>query len=151
MKDTGTRITWVSNLKTLLIAWKFSIQPLTLSLCLITVKGKHALSAQHMSKSYGEVQASIRDTIIFAKEGYLGPNSPLQGVADTQVLIFKSSDLGPWFLTPNWRKIQRHNWPMGKLRLLKGQRRCFWKHWKRWVWHSNCNKVTQKTSRLHKE
>jgi hypothetical protein len=72
-----------------------------------------------MSKSYGEVQASIRDTIIFANEGYLGPNSPLQGVADTQVLIFKSSDLGPWFLTPNRRKIQRHDWPMGKVKIVE--------------------------------
>lgn len=35
-------------------------------------KRNQALSAQHMSKSYGGAQPLIRDTTIMAEEGYLG-------------------------------------------------------------------------------
>jgi len=82
-------------------------------------KREHALSAQHMSKSFGGAQARMRDTIILAKEGFLGPNSPLLGIADTQVLIFKASDSGPWYLTPDQREIQRHDRPTGKVKIVE--------------------------------
>ena len=82
-------------------------------------KRKHALSAQHMSKSFGGAQARMRDTIILAKEGFLGPNSPSLGIADTQVLIFKASDSGPWYLTPDQREIQRHDRPTGKVKIVE--------------------------------
>ncbi|KAI2509788.1 hypothetical protein MHU86_4641 [Fragilaria crotonensis] len=82
-------------------------------------KREHSLSAQHMSKSYGGTQARMRDTIILANEGFLGPNVPLLGVADTQCLIFKASDSGPWYLTPDQREAQRHDRLTGKVKVVE--------------------------------
>jgi hypothetical protein len=77
-------------------------------------KREHALSAHQMSKSYGGAQARMRDTTILAEEGFLGPHLPVLGVADTQSMVFRADDAGPWYLTLEQRAIQRHNRPTGK-------------------------------------
>jgi hypothetical protein len=82
-------------------------------------KREYALSAQHMSKFFGGAQARMRDTIILAKEGFHSPNSPSLGIADTQVLMFHASALGPWYLTPDQREIQRHDRPTGKVKIVE--------------------------------
>ena len=56
----------------------------------------------------------MRDTTILSDIGYLGPNSPLLKVGDTQSLIFKTEDSGPWYLSPEEKERQRHNRPTGK-------------------------------------
>jgi hypothetical protein len=66
----------------------------------------NALSAQHMSKSYGGVQPMMRETTILAEEGFLGPHLPELRVGDTQSMIFLANDSGPWYLTPEQRSSQ---------------------------------------------
>ena len=68
-----------------------------------------ALSAQNMSKNYGGAQAMMRDTTVTAEEGFLGPHLPLLQVGDTQCMAFKSTDIGPWYLTPEQQQLQRHD------------------------------------------
>jgi hypothetical protein len=77
-------------------------------------KRNGALNALHMSKNYGGAQPVMRDTTILSDIGYLGPNSPLLKVGDTQSLIFKTEDSGPWYLSPEEKERQRHNRPTGK-------------------------------------
>jgi hypothetical protein len=55
----------------------------------------NALSAQHMSKSYGGVQPMMRETTILAEEGFLGPHLPELRVGDTQSMIFLANRLRP--------------------------------------------------------
>jgi hypothetical protein len=56
----------------------------------------------------------MRDTTIMSDTGYLGPHSPVLKVGDTQSLIFKDEDSGPWYLSPEEKEQQRHNRPTGK-------------------------------------
>lgn len=56
----------------------------------------------------------MRDTTILAEEGCLGPHLPVLGVADTQSMVFRVDDAGPWYLTLEQQAIQRHNRPTGK-------------------------------------
>ncbi len=74
----------------------------------------NAVSAQHMSKSYGGAQPTMRETKILAEEGFLGPHLPDLRVADTQSMIFLTDDSGPWYLTRDQRALQRHNRSTGK-------------------------------------
>ena len=80
---------------------------------------KHALNAQQMSKSYGGAQPRMRDTVIMANKGYLGPHLPFLGIADTQSLVFKADDVGPWYLSADQQRTQRHNRPTGKTKVVE--------------------------------
>ncbi|KAI2495738.1 hypothetical protein MHU86_18762 [Fragilaria crotonensis] len=82
-------------------------------------KRDQALSAQHMSKSYGGAQPLMRDTTIMAEEGYLGPHLPELRVADIQSMTFAAKDKGPWYLSPEQQAMQRHDRPTGKIRLVE--------------------------------
>ena len=79
-------------------------------------KREHALSALQMRKFFGGKQPRMRDTTILAEEGFLGPHSPMLGVADTQSMVFTVDDTGPWYLTPDQQAIQRHSRPTGKFK-----------------------------------
>jgi hypothetical protein len=70
---------------------------------------EHSLNAQQMSKSYRRAHPGMRDTVIMANKGYLGPHLPLLGISDTQSLEFKVDDIGPWYLSADQQQIQRHN------------------------------------------
>ena len=61
----------------------------------------------------------MRDTLILAQDGFLGPHLPSLTVADTQSLIFKDSDTGPWYLDDDQREIQRHDRPTGKIKTVE--------------------------------
>ena len=55
-----------------------------------------ALSAIHMSRTYGGAQAVMRDTKILEANGYLGTNVPRQlNAEDTQSMVFQPEDSGP--------------------------------------------------------
>jgi hypothetical protein len=82
-------------------------------------KQNGALNALHMSKNYGGAQPVMRDTTIMSDTGYLGPHSPALKVGDTQSLIFKDEDSGPWYLSPEEKERQRHNRPTGKRKRIK--------------------------------
>jgi hypothetical protein len=79
----------------------------------------NALSAQHMSKSYGGAQPMMRETTILAEEGFLGPHLPELRVGDTQSMIFIADDSGPWYLTPEQQSSQRHDRSTGKTKLVE--------------------------------
>jgi hypothetical protein len=70
---------------------------------------EHSLNAQQTSKSCGGAHSRMRDTVIMANEGYLGPHLPLLGISDTQSLEFKVDNIGPWYLSADQQEIQRHN------------------------------------------
>ncbi|KAI2509731.1 hypothetical protein MHU86_4713 [Fragilaria crotonensis] len=91
-------------------------------------KRDQALSAQHMSKSYGGAQPLMRDTTIMAEEGYLGPHLPELRVADIQSMTFAAKDKGPWYLSPEQQAMQQHDRPTGKIRLVERSKSCFLKH-----------------------
>ncbi|KAI2509512.1 hypothetical protein MHU86_4889 [Fragilaria crotonensis] len=61
----------------------------------------------------------MRDTLIMAQDGFLGPHLPSLTVGDTQSLIFKDSDTGPWYLNDDQREIQRRDRPTGKIRTVE--------------------------------
>ena len=61
----------------------------------------------------------MRDTVIIAQDGFLGPHSPSLSVGDTQSLIYKESDAGPWYLNPNQREVQKHDRPTGKIKVVE--------------------------------
>jgi hypothetical protein len=77
-------------------------------------KRNGALNAFQMSKNYGGVQLVMRDSTILKEDGFLGPHSPQLRVGDTQSLIFKDNDSGPFYLSPEQRELQRHDRPTGK-------------------------------------
>jgi len=56
----------------------------------------------------------MRDLTILKEDGFLGPHSPQLRVGDTQSLIFKDNDSGPFYLSPEQRELQRHDRPTGK-------------------------------------
>ena len=67
-----------------------------------------------MSKTFGGAQPLMRDTTILSETGFLGPFSPHLKVGDTQSLIFKAEDNGPWYLSSQEQERQRHSRPTGK-------------------------------------
>ena len=73
-----------------------------------------ALSAINMQKNFGGSKQQMRETIIMSQEGYLGTHSPILRVGDTQSMVFKTDDCGPWYMTPDQRELQRHDRTLGK-------------------------------------
>jgi hypothetical protein len=85
----------------------------------------NALSAQHMSKPYGQAQPMMRETTELAEEGFLDPHLPELRVTDTQSMIFLANKSGPcYYLTPDQRALQRHNNPTERPNLLINPRSC---------------------------
>jgi hypothetical protein len=79
-----------------------------------------ALNAMHMSRTFGGVHASMRDTTITQEKGFLGHHSPRLKVGeDTQSFTFTAEDGGPWYLSPEQREIKRHDQPTGKIKRLE--------------------------------
>ncbi|KAI2497782.1 hypothetical protein MHU86_16724 [Fragilaria crotonensis] len=58
----------------------------------------------------------MRDTTILKEDGFLGPYSPKLKVGDTQSMIFKSDDAGPWYLSSEQREAQRNDRATGRSR-----------------------------------
>jgi hypothetical protein len=49
--------------------------------------------------------------------GYLGPHLPcLLDVGQVQSFVFKTEDIGPWYLSPEQKELQRHDKPTGGIR-----------------------------------
>ena len=82
-------------------------------------KRNGALSALQMSRSYGGAQPIMRDTTILEEKGYLGKHSPKLKVGDTQSMVFKPHDTGPWHLSDEQREAQRHDRLTGQSRRIE--------------------------------
>ena len=79
-----------------------------------------ALNAQQMSQNNGETHPIMRDTTIMSTTGYLGPHLPcLLDARQVQSFVYKAEDLGPWYLSPKQRELQRHNKPTGRHRAVE--------------------------------
>ena len=75
-------------------------------------KRNGALNAFQMLRTHGGAQASIKDTTILEKGGFLGPHLPCSlKVGNTQSFTFKPGNSGPFYLTPEKREIRRHDRP----------------------------------------
>ena len=75
-----------------------------------------ALNAMHMSRTYGGAQPIMRDSIITKTEGFLGPHLPKLSCGDTQFMVFKPEDAGPWYLSNEQRIAQRNDRATGRSR-----------------------------------
>ena len=65
-----------------------------------TCRPNGALNALNMSRSFGGagvLQQQMRDTFIALQEGYLCAHLPSLSVGNTQSMVFKSDDNGPWY------------------------------------------------------
>ena len=82
-------------------------------------KPNETLNALHMSKNFGGAQPLMQDTTILSETGFLGQFSPRLKVGDTQSLIFKAEDNGPWYLSSQEQERQRHSRPTGKRKRIK--------------------------------
>ena len=86
-----------------------------------------ALSAMHMSRTYGGAQAIMRDSIITTTEGFLGPHSPKLKCGDTQSMVFKPEDTGPWYLSNEQRVAQRKDRATGRSRRVERSKKLLMK------------------------
>ena len=75
----------------------------------------HSAPAMHMSKSFGGAQQIMRDSKIIKESGFLGPYTRKLKVGDTQSMIFKSDDAGPWYLSFEQREAQRDDRATGRI------------------------------------
>ena len=83
-------------------------------------KRNGALDAKQMSKNFGGAQPPMRETTILSDEGFLGPFTPMLGIGDTQSMVFKPSDIGPWYLgSDEEREMRRHDQPTGKTKRIE--------------------------------
>ena len=48
------------------------------------------------------------------EEGFLGPHLPELRVADSQSMVFRANEIGPWYLSPTQQTLQCHDHPRGK-------------------------------------
>ena len=61
----------------------------------------------------------MRDAQMKAAKGYLGPYASRLAVGDVQSMVFKPTDLGPWYLMTKERKARRHDTPTGKIKTVE--------------------------------
>ena len=54
------------------------------------------LNVKKMTKSFGGNQRKMRDTVIKQEKGYLGPYLRILNPGDTQSMVFKDRDNGPF-------------------------------------------------------
>ena len=61
-----------------------------------------------MTKSYGGAQKWLRNTIIKQTHGYLGPHLPKLEPGQTQSMLFRIDDTGPFWMTQAEQDQKRH-------------------------------------------
>ncbi|KAI2488938.1 hypothetical protein MHU86_25992 [Fragilaria crotonensis] len=70
-----------------------------------------------------ESNSTLTTGIVFEEvpkeDGFLGPHLPSLRVADTQSLVFQVDDVGPWYLSDHQQRIQRHDRPTGKTKVVE--------------------------------
>ena len=70
-------------------------------------KRENGLDVSNMNKEYGGKQSNIRNSLIAAEHGYLGPYSPRLEQGDTQKMTFDTNDEGPFYLSEKERDEKR--------------------------------------------
>lgn len=67
------------------------------------------LDAYSMNKGYGGAQPMMRESQIKEEDGYLGIHSRTLNVGDTQSFVFSSDDIGPFWMSPQERELNRED------------------------------------------
>jgi hypothetical protein len=70
-------------------------------------KRSNGLDANSMTKGYGGTQSTMRPAEIYQEEGILGPFPRKLQVGDIQQMVFSSTDVGPFWMTPAERESKR--------------------------------------------
>lgn len=70
------------------------------------------LNVNKLGKSFGGAHPKLRDSKMVQADGYLGSyeHSKKLKVGETQSMVFKATDEGPCWLTPEERENQREDW-----------------------------------------
>ena len=71
-----------------------------------------------MSRTYGGSQPSNNERYNDI-DGYLGPCLPKLSVGDTQSMVFKPHETGPWYLSQEQREAQKHDQLTGQISRVK--------------------------------
>jgi hypothetical protein len=66
-----------------------------------------ALNVNNMNTGYGGKQTRMHDTVITHEKGYLGPFARQLQVGDTQSMVWKEGDTGPYWMTEAEREQNR--------------------------------------------
>ena len=67
------------------------------------------LNVEKMTRSYGGAQPHLRDTTIKQQQGYLGPFIRILEPGDMQSMVFKASDIGPFWMTEQDQEAKCHD------------------------------------------
>jgi hypothetical protein len=67
------------------------------------------LNATKMNKSFGGKAPLMRTTLIEREAGFLGPYARQLHPGQTQHLVFRESDVGPFWMTPAEKTLNRHD------------------------------------------
>jgi len=60
---------------------------------------KDGLNVENMNKEFGGAQQKLCNTTIKKQQGYLGSHSSILKPGDIQSMVFKSGDVGPFWMT----------------------------------------------------
>jgi hypothetical protein len=69
----------------------------------------NGLDAYSMNKGFGGVQPQMRESTIKQHNGYLGSHPLTINVGEIQSFTFKSTDDGPFWMSPDQRELNRHD------------------------------------------
>jgi hypothetical protein len=69
----------------------------------------NGLDAYSMNKGFGGVQPQMRESTIKQHDGYLGSHPLTINVGEIQSFTFKSTDHGPFWMSPDERELNRHD------------------------------------------
>ena len=67
------------------------------------------LNVKKMTRIYGGAQPHLHDTTIKQQQGYLGPFIRILEPGDMQSMVFKVSDIGPFWMTGQDREAKHHD------------------------------------------
>ena len=67
------------------------------------------LNVENITKAFGGKQAHLHDTLIKECDGYLGPFPKILRPGDVQSMVFKESDIGPFWLSEQERLHQQYD------------------------------------------
>jgi hypothetical protein len=73
------------------------------------IQREEGLNIENMTKSFDGKQAYLYDSLIKEVDGYLRPYPKVLKPGDVQLMVFKESDSGTFWLTEQERIEQRHD------------------------------------------
>ena len=84
--------------------------------CRYNRQKEDGLNVENMNKEFGGAQQKLCNSTIQEQQGYLGLHSPILKPSDVQSMVFKSSDVRPFWMSPAEQQQMQHD------KTMKGQR-----------------------------